>query len=390
MSADTAPRAAAAAPPPADRRRADRRDVGRVADLPLPELRRIAITAVLGAAVLGLFLWMVRSVIIAAVLAAVIATYLRPLYEAIRRGLRRPALAAALTLAAVALPVGAALVYSYVEIVQAARYLSSHDEEVALRIIGALRRFLALDDPDTTGDVRRTVVTVASYGAAAPALVRQAIVRLSVAATIFLFTAAYVFTDGRRVGGYVRARIPARYAELAAALETNARGVLYGAIYATLVTQAAKSLVILAMNVAFRVPLAAPLAVLSFIIGFFPIVGSWSVYVPVAAWLLVFRDAPGQALAMVATGVLFNTVFVSMYLRPRLAAAKSRVLNFYWMFVGLVTGVYAFGLAGVLLGPLLIGLLKAVIDTVSTPASWRLVEADEPVAPADARAGSVA
>jgi predicted PurR-regulated permease PerM len=153
--------------------------------------------------------------------------------------------------------------------------------------------------------------------------------------------------------------------------------VLYGAIYATLVTQALKSVVIFVMNVAFDVPLAAPLAVLSFIIGFFPIVGSWSVYVPVALWLLVFRDAPLSAVTMLAIGTLFNTVFVSMYLRPRLAAEKSRVLNFYWMFVGLVTGVYAFGLAGVLLGPLLIGLLKAVIDTVATPSSWRLVEADD-------------
>ena len=41
------------------------------------------------------------------------------------------------------------------------------------------------------------------------------------------------------------------------------------------------------------------------------------------------------------------------------------MLNFYWMFVGLVTGVYTFGLAGILLGPILIGLLKAVVDTVT-------------------------
>ena len=84
---------------------------------------------------------------------------------------------------------------------------------------------------------------------------------------------------------------------------------------------------------------------------------------------------------MVVVGTLFNTLFISMYLRPKLAAAKSRVLNFYWMFVGLVTGVYAFGLAGVLLGPLLIGLLKAVIDTVTTPESWRLVELDDAPVP---------
>jgi cell division transport system ATP-binding protein len=116
--------------------------------------------------------------------------------------------------------------------------------------------------------------------------------------------------------------------------------------------------------------------VLSFVIGFFPIVGSWSVYLPVAGWLLVFRDAPARRPSWSVVGTLFNTVFISMYVRPTLAAAKSRVLNFYWMFVGLVTGVYAFGLAGVLLGPLLIGLLKAVIDTVTTPANWRLVDDD--------------
>jgi predicted PurR-regulated permease PerM len=153
--------------------------------------------------------------------------------------------------------------------------------------------------------------------------------------------------------------------------------VLYGAIYATLLTQTIKSVVILAMNLAFDVPLAAVLAVISFVIGFFPIVGSWSVYLPVAAWLLVFRDARVAAALMVVGGLLFNTVFVSMYLRPKLAAERSRVLNFYWMFVGLVTGVYTFGLAGILLGPILIGLLKAIVDTLSARASWRLVESDD-------------
>ena len=55
------------------------------------------------------------------------------------------------------------------------------------------------------------------------------------------------------------------------------------------------------------------------------------------------------------------------------------MLNFYWMFVGLVTGVYTFGLAGILLGPILIGLLKAVIDTVTANTSWRTLsrEGDE-------------
>jgi predicted PurR-regulated permease PerM len=175
----------------------------------------------------------------------------------------------------------------------------------------------------------------------------------------------------------VRSKIPHRYGELANALENNVSGVLHGTIYSTLLTQALKSVLILALNLAFGVPLAAVLALASFIIGFFPIVGSWSIYVPVAAWLLIFRSAPTSALLMVVIGFAVNTMFISMYLRPKIAADRSRVLNFYWMLVGLVTGVYTFGLSGILLGPVLIGLLKAVVDTMTTRTNWRFADPDD-------------
>ena len=75
---------------------------------------------------------------------------------------------------------------------------------------------------------------------------------------------------------------------------------------------------------------------------------------------------------------LVNTLFVSMYLRPKLAAERSRVLNFYWMFVGLVTGVYALGLPGLVLGPALIAVLKAVVDAVVAPTTWPAVGGEGP------------
>jgi predicted PurR-regulated permease PerM len=94
----------------------------------------------------------------------------------------------------------------------------------------------------------------------------------------------------------------------------------------------------------------------------------------VALWLFVFRDDAVGALVMLAVGFLVNTFYISTILRPKLAAERSRVLNFYWMLVGLVTGVYTFGLAGILLGPILIGLLKAIVDTVTAQTSWRSIE----------------
>lgn len=362
---------------PGDRRRDERRINSRVADLSVPEFRRIALTWLLSAIVIVMFLWMVREVLIAAILGLVIAAYLRPLYRWIRARVGRSVPSAVLTLLALILPVVGALVYSYLELVDVIAYVSANQADVAARIDAAIRRLPFLGNVNATDTIRQYVLMVSDYGAKIPAAVRETVVELSVAITIFLFTAAYVFTDADSIVSYVRNKVPARYDRLREALVTNVRGVLYGAVYSTLLTQGLKTLVIFVMNLAFGVPLAAVLAILSFIIGFFPIVGSWSVYVPVAAWLLVFRDSPVKAGLMLLVGFVLNTLFISTYLRPKIAAERSGVLTFYWMFVALVTGVYTFGLAGILLGPILIGLLKAVVDSVTSTTSWRLLEAED-------------
>jgi len=360
-----------------ERRRTERRHNGRIADLTLPELRRILITTLLGAVVLLLFLWMVRSVVIAAILGLIIGFYLRPLYLQILQRTGRPTLAAILTLLGVIVPIVVVLVYSYMQLSGVGTYVAAHQQEIALKVDEAVRRLPFLGASNASASIGRMAAEATAYGARLPLALREALAGFSVAATIFLFTAFYILIEAENVAGYITSKIPPRYFELRRSLEVNVRGVLYGAIYSTLLTQTMKSVIILAMNLVFQVPLAAPLAVVSFIIGFFPIVGSWSVYVPVAIWLAIFRNAPGQALLMVLIGTIVNTVFISTYLRPKIAADRSRVLNFYWMFVALVTGVYTFGLAGILIGPILIGLLKAVVDTVTARSSWQLIELED-------------
>ncbi|HEU4722642.1 MAG TPA: AI-2E family transporter [Gemmatimonadaceae bacterium] len=370
-----------------ERRRVDRRLNARVGDLTLPELRRILITTTLGAAVLIAFLWMVRTVVIAAILGLIIGFYLRPLYGWILRRTRRRTLSAILTLVGVILPVLLVLVYSYTELSDVGGYVATHQQEIGAKVNEAVRRLPFLATSNASQAAERWVIDATAYGTRLPLMLRSALAGFSIAATIFIFTAFYILIEAENIGTYLGSKIPPRYEELRRGLDANVRGVLYGAIYSTLLTQTLKSLIILGMMLAFRVPLAGALAVVSFIIGFFPIVGSWSVYVPVAIWLAIFRNQTGAALAMVVIGTLVNTIFISMYLRPKVAAERSGVLNFYWMFVALITGVYTFGLAGILIGPILIGLLKAVIDTVTAGSSWQLIELedDELDAPAPLR-----
>ena len=342
------------------------------------------VTTLLFVIVAVLFLWMVRTVIIATILGIVIALYMRPLYLRMQPRVGSSA-AALITLAIVIVPLLAILVYSYSEIKDVAAYVGTHRDEIAAKIDVSLRRLPFLGSADTGVTIRNYVIAASNYGTSIPGLVRAALSNIAIAATIFVFTAFYVLIDAERISLYIRSKIPPRYSELGAALEANVRGVLYGAVYSTFVTQALKSAILLVLFFVFGVRLAGVLAIASFIIGFFPIVGSWSVYVPVGLWLLVFRDSPVQAVALITIGFFVNTLYISTILRPKLAAEKSKVLNFYWMLVGLVTGVYTFGLVGVLLGPMVIGLLKAIVDTITATSSWRLLDDDE-VVPADSTA----
>lgn len=362
-------------PDESDRRRVERRFNNRLADLTLPELRRMLVTTTLAIIVVVLFLWMVRTVIIATILGIIVAVYTRPVYNRLRSALGSTA-AATITLLGVIVPVFGLLIYSYSEISDVAGYVSAHQEEIALKINTALRKLLYLSRFDLAESIRQYVLAASDYGTRVPGIVKAALKGFAIAATIFIFTTFYVLVDAETITSYLRSKIPPRYSELAAALESNVRGVLYGALYSTFVTQALKSAILFVLFVVFGVKLAGVLMILSFIIGFFPIVGSWTVYVPVGLWLLVFRDAPAQAIALIAIGFFVNTIYISTYLRPKIAAAKSKVLNFYWMLLGLVTGVYTFGLVGVLLGPMIIGLLKALVDTI-TESSWRLLDDEE-------------
>jgi predicted PurR-regulated permease PerM len=359
-----------------ERRRIERRTNPTLAELTLPELRRMMVTTIMFVIVLVLFLWMVRTVIIAAILGIIVASFTRPIYLRIYRKLPSHIVAAVLTMLLLIVPVVALTAYSYKEVADVAGYVSTHQDEIATRIDASLRKLPFLQGANTNAAVRHYVIVASNYGTDVLSGLRSAVASIAIAATIFLFTLYYVLVDADRILEYIWSRIPPRYGELSTALESNVRGVLYGAIYSTFLTQTIKTLIIFAMNLAFHVPLAAVLAIVSFIIGFFPIVGSWSVYLPVAAWLAIFRDAPGQALAMVLIGFFVNTVYISTFLRPKIAAEKSKVLNFYWMLVALVTGVYTFGLVGILLGPMLIGLLKAILDTILSQPGWQWSDHD--------------
>lgn len=349
-----------------DRRRDDRRkDFVSLADYTVPELRKALLTMAVLALVLALFVYMIHDVLVAVFAGVVAGIYLIPLDRRLQRTVSNPATSAIVTIILFTVPLLLILAYSWLEISAAATYLRENSAMIVERLNAGIRELPWARNFELRDEIQRGVTVVSAQTGEIVDELGDAIGIISISTAVFLFTTFYILTDHGRLGVYLQSRVPGRYRSLVDPIVANIRNVIYGVLYGTFLTQAIKSVIILVMNLAWQVPLALVLAIASFFIGLLPIVGSWSIYVPVAAYLVLWRGDILGGIAMLIVGFVGNTVIISTYLRPKIAAQKSRVLNFYWMFLALVTGVYTFGIMGIIIGPVLIAMLKAILDALS-------------------------
>lgn len=106
------------------------------------------------------------------------------------------------------------------------------------------------------------------------------------------------------------------------------------------------------------VPQALVWGSLSFFFSFVPVVGTAPITLGAAAYCYA-QGRPGWAVFMVVVAVVVGTV--DNLLRPLFMQSSSR-LGFTWLFAGLLGGLSAFGVAGVVLGPLALTLFTEFVE----------------------------
>lgn len=140
--------------------------------------------------------------------------------------------------------------------------------------------------------------------------------------------------------------------------------VIEGVVLANLGVSVVQALVVAVATVALRIPNAAVWSVASFACSFVPFVGTGIVTVSATIYLFASgRTAAGVVMAVVSiiAGSIDNV------LRPMFARGSTE-LPFLWMLVAFVGGVSVFGLAGVILGPLVLAWTVALWDAAHTRA----------------------
>ncbi|WP_440991790.1 AI-2E family transporter [Haloarchaeobius baliensis] len=178
--------------------------------------------------------------------------------------------------------------------------------------------------------------------------------------TVLAFVLYFALVDGPDLLEWVRAQTPLpddQWRELT----ERADALTFGAVVGEVAVAVIQGL--LAGIAFFLLGLPGVLfwALVTTILGFLPVVGPSFVYVPTSIYLL----AVGRPLAGVAF-LLYGAVVVSVsddYLRPLIGGQAGR-LNPALVVVGIFGGLALFGFVGIFYGPILIGMVKAVFETV--------------------------
>ena len=360
-------------------------DEKRLSDLTLGDAKRIVVYTAATLLALALFGLLVGKVLVGLLLGVVAGAYLLPVQEWLEARLKARAGSALVTISLIVIPLVALFGYGWYELSGYSNFVHEKRGEIIAAISRSLSRYVAVENTRAGLEAAFAEALLRSGEAIEEARKKSALLLAS--ATVFFFTVFYVLTHRTRLTAYIKLRVPGEFLPLYEKLALNVGGALRGALLAVIIDQAAKSVVILVLNLVFGVPLAVVLALVTFVIGFFPLLGEWAVYVPVSVFLLVFQNNPTAAFLYLLIGVAM-TASSSLILRPKLAALGAQRFNFYWMLVGLVAGVFTFGIPGIVLGPAILGFSKAVLDTLVGDVKYETSLLKEERAQRDEEAGT--
>jgi predicted PurR-regulated permease PerM len=96
-----------------------------------------------------------------------------------------------------------------------------------------------------------------------------------------------------------------------------------------------------------------------------PVIGAWPVWVPVAIWLLATGSIARGIIILVLCGGIAGTL--DNILRPLLMTGRSS-LGGLSVFISVLGGVAAFGMIGLILGPIVFAMMTALLDVYTRPA----------------------
>jgi predicted PurR-regulated permease PerM len=302
--------------------------------------------------------------------AAIFAAFFYSKHKHLERRFGRSA-AASLSTAAVAIIIVVPFVLIVMAFVEEARQTlgsmdlaagSSQGLERVQRGWGWLQRQrFGRDIPDLEAVLKMGASRIAGLVTEGAGLLARSIVYVVVNVIIMLFALFFFFRDGDAIMSRLRRVLPFdpsfREGRIRETAELIKASISSGIIVA--LVQGAVGGVTFAL-----LGLGAPVF-WGVIMAFFSLLplGAWIVWLPVAVWLLITGEV-GRGIALMAIGA-GGISLIDNFLRPMLLAGRTE-MNGLLVFISLLGGIAAFGLIGLVLGPVIMATAISFVDAYAT------------------------
>jgi predicted PurR-regulated permease PerM len=223
------------------------------------------------------------------------------------------------------------------------------------------RQRFGRDIPDLEAIILMARSRIAGFVAEGAGFVARSIVVIVVNVVIMLFALFFFFRDGDAIMRRMRRILPfdpsfseGRIRETAELIRAS----ITSGLIVALVQGAIGGLAFAVLGLGAPVFWGVTMAFFSLL----PL-GAWIVWLPVAIWLLLTGQV-GRGIALAAIGA-GGISLIDNFLRPILLAGRTQ-MNGLLVFISLLGGIAAFGLLGLVLGPVVMATAISFVDAYAT------------------------
>ncbi len=174
---------------------------------------------------------------------------------------------------------------------------------------------------------------------------------------VVFFTFFFVLRDKELLIEYIKSLLPFSK-EVEKKLFESSKGITISVIYGQIIVGIIQGLIAGIGFFIFSAPNALLLTLLAILGGIFPIVGTFIVWVPVSIYLFIGGNT-FQAMGVLLFGIFSSSI--DNVLRPIIISRRTR-MHSSLILIGMVGGIFMFGILGLILGPLILAYLMIILE----------------------------
>ena len=185
-----------------------------------------------------------------------------------------------------------------------------------------------------------------------------------------LFLSIYYFLSEReKIDEYICKIMPSLYRKDLLEILEPTRKIINGLIYGNIMTAFVTGFLATIGFIVLGVPYASLLGILVGIFALLPVNGPLIVFIIVGIYYLIIGELFRGA-TLLLYGVAFLGVLYQIYISPKFGKNQSQLHPFI-VLLGFLGGLYVMGPIGLLYGPIILGLLKGVSETIFKEATTK-------------------